>query len=230
MRSKIIWALLLLAVSIVLLLNITEVITFNNEKVTLWTFWPVVLIGIGLTWLFNSGSKAISIVFICLGGYWLYEGLGYNVPNITFELIGAVVLMLIALSILSSTVKKSRAIKKANKDSYTNVFSSGKIEYNGEIFTKGEVTAVFGGTDFDLTNTKINQNGAYLSAIVTFGGIQIFVPNGTNVVTRGFIFFGGVSHDHDKSSTRTANTEAIHNGTLTVEVSGAFGGINIVYV
>jgi|LSQX01.1.fsa_nt_gb predicted membrane protein len=231
MRSKIIWAFLLLAVSVALILNITGVVSFPNEKVNLWTFWPVVLIGIGLTSLFSSGSRVISLLFIFLGGYWLYGGLGYEAPKMTMELVGAIVLLLIALSILFSAVKRQSATRRASrKNSFSNVFSSGKIEYGDDVFTKGDVSAVFGGTSFDLTNTQINPDGAYLSAQVHFGGIEIFVPDGTNVITKGFIFFGGVSHDRNKKGTMTSSREGIHNGTLTVEVSGAFGGVNIVYV
>lgn len=231
MRSKIIWALLLLAVSLALILNITGVVSFPNEKVNLWTFWPVVLIGIGLTSLFSSGSRVMSLLFIFFGGYWMYDALGYEAPKMTMELVGAIVLLLIALSILFSAFKKQREARRTNsKNSYSNVFSSGEIEYNDDVFTKGEVSAVFGGTSFDLTNTQINPNGAYLSVQVSFGGIEIFVPDGTNVISKGFIFFGGVSHDRNKKGTKTSNREGIHNGTLTVEVSGAFGGVNIIYV
>lgn len=230
MRSKIIWALLLLAVSVALILNITDVVSFPNEKVSLWTFWPVILIGIGLTSLFNSGSRVISLFFIFFGGYWLYDALGYKAPKMTMELVGAIVLLLIALSILLSAIKKQRLVRKTSKSSFSNVFSSGEIEYNDEVFTKGDVSAVFGGTSFDLTNTRINPDGAYLSVQVNFGGVEIIVPEGTNVITKGFIFFGGVSHDRDKKGTKTSNREGGHNGTLTVEVSGAFGGVNIIYV
>lgn len=226
MKNKIIWGLLLLAVAVVLILNLTNVITFKEESVRLWDFWPVIFIGIGLTWLFNRGnSKWFALVVILLGGYLIYRNLGYTFFD--KKLIAPVILIVIAFSILLSALRKSSNVKVSETSGvYTNVFSGGEVKYKGDIFTHGDISAVFGGTTLDLTNTSIHPDGAYISASVAFGGIDVKVPEGTNVITKGFIFFGGVDHKHESSRI----PEVVQNGTLTVEVSGAFGGVDIKYI
>lgn len=142
MKNKIIWGVLLLAVAVVLILNVTGVITFKNETVRVWDFWPVVLIGIGFTWLFNRGnSKWFAILVTLFGGYLIYRNLGYTFFD--KKLIAPIILIIIAVSILISAIRKSNSVKiTETSGSYTNVFSGSKVEYKGEIFTHGDISAV----------------------------------------------------------------------------------------
>jgi hypothetical protein len=61
-------------------------------------------------------------------------------------------------------------------------------------WTKETLVSVFGGGELDLTQSPPGD-GAKLTAITLFGGIELLVAPGTAVALSGFSLFGGRSVD-----------------------------------
>ena len=86
-----------------------------------------------------------------------------------------------------------------------------------ENFEGAEVSAVFGGVEYDLRKALITQDcGLKVSAI--FGGVDILVPENVNVVVNCTSIFGGVD-----------NQVPTMPGCPTLYVTGAcmFGGVDV---
>ncbi len=227
--GRILWGLGFLCVGVVLLLAAFDVISWEN--VSVWTFLPLILVIPGLTWLFEkNGPKFLGACFILVGGYWVASNLGYMTVSVR-KIVLPVLLVAVGISLLFSFGRSASARRRIRPagDSYvyTDVFCDEKRKVSGDsVFRGANLKAVFGASEYDLTECRIDPAGAYLSAKAVFGGITLLVSEGTQVITTGFLVFGGTSHKHKGQS---AGISSAGNGPLTVEVSGAFGGVTIEY-
>ncbi len=230
--SKIIWGLLFVLVGIVCLLSVFGVIPWADN--ISWTdFLPLVLAVLGLTWLIDSNVRFMGVVFLAIGVYWTLQNLGVFDVSVGKIMI-PVLLVALGVSILTPPRKKYRrgsaggAVRNTNASRVCvrSTFSESRERVQSDTFQGGKVTAVFGASTLDLTGTAIDPAGAYVSATAVFGGVDILVPEGTNVETQGFIVFGGSDHKHRGG----LPSESVGNGVLTVAISGAFGGVEIKYL
>ncbi len=92
-------------------------------------------------------------------------------------------------------------------------------------FQGGDITAIFGGIELDLTEANIQTNEATLAITAIFGGVEVRVPPNWQVAFRGAPIFGGV-----EDKTRTSRVVDPANPNLKVLViTGAviFGGLEI---
>jgi predicted membrane protein len=92
-------------------------------------------------------------------------------------------------------------------------------------FQGGDVTAIFGGVELDLTEAQMQTNEATLAITAIFGGVEIRVPPTWQVAFRGAPIFGGV-----EDKTRTARVDDPANPNFkTLVITGAviFGGLEI---
>ena len=76
--------------------------------------------------------------------------------------------------------------------------------------------AMFGGGEFDLTGTRPGD-GAHLTAVSIFGGIEIIVDPGTQVTMSGFSLFGG----------REVKVRPGDGPGFTLRAVAIFGGIEV---
>ncbi|MFP4510401.1 MAG: DUF1707 SHOCT-like domain-containing protein [Spirochaetota bacterium] len=78
------------------------------------------------------------------------------------------------------------------------VFGSSERSGSGSLAKKTSSVTVFGGTEFDLRKTALVPGQEYvIDCVAVFGGVEITVPPGVNVVASGTGIFGafeGVSH------------------------------------
>jgi hypothetical protein len=79
---------------------------------------------------------------------------------------------------------------------------------------------VFGGAEVDLRDT-VPSPGAALDVFAAFGGVEVTVPEGWNVVTRGLPLFGGIDNATAKEAVPADAP------TLAVNATVLFGGLEI---
>lgn len=71
------------------------------------------------------------------------------------------------------------------------LFSGTEIRNQSDNFQGGTVTAVFGGTEIDLRDAIIAENGANIDISAIFGGVSITVPENVHVEVKGMPILGG---------------------------------------
>lgn len=91
-------------------------------------------------------------------------------------------------------------------------------------FQGGDITAIFGGVELDLTEAHILGNEATLAITAIFGGVELRIPVGWQIAFRGAPIFGGV-----EDKTRTAHVDDPASPVKTLVITGAviFGGLEI---
>jgi hypothetical protein len=96
------------------------------------------------------------------------------------------------------------------------IFSGFKKRLATPGWTKESAVAVFGGGELDLTAAPPGE-GAVLTAVAVFGGIELVVPAGTRVSMSGFGLFGG----------RAIEVEPGDGPELRLRAVAVFGGVEV---
>lgn len=214
-RARLLFGLVVFALGSLLLLDYADVID-AGRVIGMW--WPVVLIGAGLLALFsNPRHWFMPLVIVGFGGavlLWTTE----VVDNL--RLVGPMFLVLIGLLVIFGRGFTNRLVGTQDRVNSFNVFSGSEIASRSGHFEGGSIGALFGGTEIDLRDAK-PAPGAELDVFVAFGGAEIKVPEGWQVVTHGMPIFGGFEN--------VTTTERIPEGAPTLDVNATviFGGLEV---
>ncbi len=88
-------------------------------------------------------------------------------------------------------------------------------------FKGGDLTAIMGGCEVDLSGAKIGAEGAIIETFAWWGGIEIRVPQDWDVVTEGLPLLGAYA------DRRTSSSEPDGTQRLTIRGTVIMGGIEI---
>ena len=100
------------------------------------------------------------------------------------------------------------------------VFSSDDVKIEQDAFSQGRITAVFGGSEMDLTGAKIAGNTCTVDCTIIFGGGSVIIPSNWRVDTSSLAcVFGGV--DTKKGGVSEPEVTLFLSGLIL------FGGLDI---
>jgi len=152
------------------------------------TWWPVlVIVGGFLTFIANPRHWQIPLIVVVVGTALLLRTTGV-VDSL--NVVVPAVLILIGLFVILGRARPGRQVLDADRISSFNVFSGTEIASHSAEFKGGNIGALFGGAEIDLRDARLAP-GAALDVFAAFGGVEIRVPDGWQVLTRGFPIFGG---------------------------------------
>jgi predicted membrane protein len=188
-------------------------------------FWPVVLIAVGLL-------KLRACHGTCVGGY-LLTGAGFvlllkTAWNMSIgDFIGPMIVMGVGIFIVLRALKQHRQVPPELQQSEgflrgNAILSAFKHRHQSQAFRGGELTSIFGGFEVDLRQALIEGPSARLDTFIMFGGGDLRVPEGWEVVVQATAIFGGVN---DKTAPLPMGTEGRPRLVITGLV--LFGGIEI---
>jgi hypothetical protein len=101
-----------------------------------------------------------------------------------------------------------------------NVFSGSEIASHSKDFQGGSISAIFGGAEVDLRDA-LPAADAQLDIFTAFGGVEVKVPDGWEVVVKGLPLFGGIDNATAKEAV-PANAPR-----LSISATVLFGGLEI---
>jgi predicted membrane protein len=147
--------------------------------------WPMLLVTIGLViTIGSSGGKSSGVIVMAVGAFFL-------IPHIfreTFDvnLFWPSIFIIIGIVFIFSKRKGWNSVSTNAQvgDDYIDfihVFSGGERQIVSDNFRGGKVTAVFGGSEIDLTKAKLAPGVSELELACVFGGTTIIVPDDWNV-------------------------------------------------
>ncbi len=114
-----------------------------------------------------------------------------------------------------------------------NVFWGTRRRIISKNFVGGEVVAIFGGFEIDLTQADIMGYEAKLDIVALFGGGEVRVPPNWNVILKTIGIFGGASDRtlHPAQTNAAAFASGAQSGppvkTLIIDGVSLFGGVTI---
>ncbi len=193
--------------------------------------WQMLLIGIGV-FSFIGGNKTAGTILIGIGGFFLID----EVINIPWEIrrIGWPVLIIgIGVVLLLTHRKKRGELPKFTPGESTQgmdyfddfvVFGGREIFINSLNFIGGKTTSMFGGTEYDLRQAQLSENGAVIECFTMFGGCGFKVPPDWTIKNEVTAVFGAFT---DKRGATYNQVVTNPSKTLVIKGFAAFGGVEV---
>jgi predicted membrane protein len=186
--------------------------------------WPMLLLTIGLViTIGSSGSKTSGIIVMAVGAFFL-------IPQIfreTFDInmFWPSIFIIIGIVFIFSKRKGWNSVNPATQVGddyidYVHVFSGGERQIVSDNFRGGKVTAVFGGSEIDLTKAKLAPGVSELELACVFGGTTIIVPDDWNVKIEVVPVLGGFGDSRKLHPGRAVDTTK----QLVIKGAVVFGG------
>ena len=206
--------------------------TFNITQLPIRHYifsWKTLLIGIGAVLLATKEKATAGYILIGLGiVFWLPSILNYSI-NLSQIAIPSV---LIGVGILVITrrgghnrPRTSSKISSADSTDYiddVSIFGGGTKIIQSKNFKGGDMTAIFGGSEFSFKDAEISTEGCTIDVFTMFGGSKLIIPDNWVVKSDMISIFGGFN---DKRAIRPDDNESAD--VLYLKGVVVFGGIEI---
>jgi predicted membrane protein len=217
---------LFIAVGILLFLSINDLISFRLSNIVF--SFPFFLFIVGILILINSQKKTFGAILVVIGGFFLIPKI---FPWIHFE--GSLIFPLILIGLGIAIIIKQRkpgsfipasgpsteGIRKDYIDDVA-VFGGGTKVLVSDEFKGGNVTAIFGGSEIDLSRCRLSDGENVLDVLFIFGGSDIYVPKEWNIIVNVTPVFGGFSNKILRDPSMAIDTSR----TLVIKGLALFGG------
>jgi len=189
--------------------------------------WPMLLVTIGLIiTIGSSGGKTSGIIVMAVGVFFL-------IPHIfreTFDvnMFWPSIFIIIGVIFIFSKRKGWSSVSTSPQTGddyidYVHVFSGGERQIVSDNFRGGKVTAVFGGSEIDLTKAKLAPGVSELELACVFGGTTIIVPDDWNIKIEVVPVLGGFGDSRKLNPGRTIDTTK----QLVIKGAVVFGGCEV---
>lgn len=186
-------------------------------------YWPAVLILIGLVRLPGAARQEALLAWIfILAGLWI---LLYNLEYIDLEpwiFFWPVILVLVGVNLILGALRRGQEPTTDSSD-WVNQFafwSAIDRKIDSDNFRGGDLTAIMGGWEIDLTGAKMAEKTATLQVFAFWGGGEVRVPKEWRVQFEVLPLLGGASDE-------TQSTGSAAAPTLVVKGMAIMGGLEV---
>jgi predicted membrane protein len=231
MPGRYLFALVLIAVGIGILGDLFGQWDF---AAILSEWWPVLIIALALNALVRLPRRPWGALFWLVVGVMLLLWELALLPANLWALIVGILLIALGVYVLLPKRRKAPPAPLAPREPQWEtlppdrdtmredvMFSGAQRRFTSPHFRGGTANVAFGGATFDLRQAELVPEGATLELAVTFGGIELRVPDHWTVFSSGDMVLGSC-----ENRTRPA-ADIAGKPVLHVICSGAFGGIEI---
>ena len=193
--------------------------------------WQMLLIGIGI-FAFLGGNKTTGTILMIIGGFFLVDDI-FNFPRELRQigwpllLVGAGVLLLVTHGRKRKEDPVISASQSTSGMDYFDdfvIFGGREVLINSQNFFGGKTTSMFGGTEYDLRQSKLSECGAVIDCVSIFGGCGFKVPPDWTIKNEVTSVFGAFT---DKRGSTFNNIVTNPQKTLVIKGFSAFGGVEI---
>ena len=183
----------------------------NIEGVGRW--WPLFIIGIGMVKLrqpLEDGQRAVGAALLFAGGWFLIMGVlswGNAWPLIMVGF-GAFLLW----QALAPPTPAAPAASRSSFVSELALMGGVKRSIRVADFRGGYITAVMGGCELDLRQSKIGDSPVTLDVVAVWGGIALKVPTDWRVEGRVQAFMGAFEDKSQSLETASPGPRLVMRG------------------
>lgn len=161
--------------------------------------WQVILIALGLVFLFSRNNKSLGIVLLMVGAVFLaLDQLDFiwDMHNLFWPVVLLGLGLLILLRSGESRFRGGDFSESVAGDDYlddVSIFGGGNKIITSHNFSGGKITSIFGGSKIDLRNAKLAPGTHTLDVVTIFGGSKLIVPRDWEVKVEVVSILGGFS-------------------------------------
>jgi predicted membrane protein len=188
--------------------------------------WPALLILLGLFFLFSREAKTAGWILILVGGLFMIPRLWHDVPFGGHQLFWPALLVGVGAILIARGVVKRHDIIGEGTDFIDDMsmFGGGDRVISSQEFKGGRVTAIFGGSKYNMMHAELAKGRNVIDIFTIFGGAKFIIPENWEVKIEVSAIFGGFS---DKRSIRR-DTPRDPSRELVIKGVAMFGGGDIV--
>jgi hypothetical protein len=216
---------LIVAVGLLLLLDNMGIVHARE----FWRYWPLIPIAFGVSKILErrtTGALFGGAVITIVGVLFLLDNL--DILYFDFRYIWPLGVIAFGLSMLVRSVERQKYLDAVPAGSGPKlncwaVFSGGKRRIDSPDFQGGDILAIFGGFEIDLSRAGISSGRALIEINAIFGGVEIRVPENWLVNVRGVGIFGAF----EDKTIPPRMTEGVTPPELVITGNAIFGGVNI---
>lgn len=162
-----------------------------------WRYWPAAFVAIGLVKVFTPGGvsgRVFGGIITLFGSLLLLDRMGYL--HFSFNQVWPLVLVFVGIAIVWRALSGDRFTEGSQTDgsaTLNTVAIMGGVNRRNtsQAFRGGEITALMGGAELDLSQATPVPEGAVLELFAMWGGIEILVPGDWTVENRVTPLMGG---------------------------------------
>ncbi len=207
----------------ILLLSTINVFDFRISRMIF--SWPFIITMIGIFILLNTNKKLLGGILIGVGLFFLVERI---VPGLHYPSGVVIPVLLITFGIYIILKQTRKDIDDPERHGFlkkdliddVSIFGGGSKIISSDNFRGGNITAIFGGSEINLTGCKLAEGEQIIDVLMVFGGTTIIVPKDWNVIVNVTSILGGFS---DKSI-KDPNIIPDQSRILHVKGLAMFGG------
>src|SRR5690606_27887613 len=156
------------------------------------TWWPTLIVLAGLTHLRHQATRWFGVILVVGGGLWQFNRLGL-LPTGLAQAFWPLLLILLGLLLVFRGGWQGGYLPEGGS-TFGSVafFGSRNHVVKADDFRRAQITAVFGDTDVDLREAKLDPDGAYVDVVAVFSDVDIIVPPGWQVDLKTASILGDV--------------------------------------
>jgi predicted membrane protein len=190
--SKLVIGLVVVAVGVLFTLDNLGIIVDDDYL----KYWPILVIGLGLTKLTQPGRRAAGLFFMAIGSLLLLANL--HLLDVFVLYFWPVLLIVVGANLVWRALLRQQGPQGEDIQSGDTItaiaFMAGITRNcNSQNFRGGEMIAVMGACEIDLTQASIDtfDGDAVINTLAFWGGIEIKVPLDWSVISNGVPVMGG---------------------------------------
>lgn len=220
--NRIIIGIILVIVGLFLVLRNTGIFPHFIDHVIF--SWQMLLVAIGLViTLGSAGGRTAGVIMMAVGGFFLIPMIFEETFDI--NMFWPSIFIIVGIIFIASKRKGWNSVSTAPQvgDDYidlVHIFSGGERQIVSENFKGGKITAVFGGSEIDLTKARMAPGVSELELACVFGGTTIIVPDDWNVKIEVVPVLGGFADSRKLHPGRTIDMSR----QLVIKGAIVFGG------
>jgi predicted membrane protein len=227
--KKLALGLVVLTAGVLFLFNRLDMIP--NEVAEHIFSWQMILIAIGIVSIAGHRNNLGGWIIMAVGGFFLLTDI-FVMPTTFHDIFWPMLIIVIGLVILVKGRGKHSGFPVSRNDSAmdegssddtsfedVSVFGGNKKGYRIKNLRSGKVVAIFGGSELDLRECEIADEGAVIEMVTIFGGSTMIIPKDWKIKSDVMAVFGGFD-EHSQQAVAENNEEK----TVYVKGLAIFGG------
>jgi predicted membrane protein len=199
---------------------------FPHEIKPILFSWQALLILIGLFFLLSREAKATGWILIIVGGIFMVPRMWHDLPFGWQGLFWPAILLGVGAILIARGVSRRDVVVDEGPDYIDDmsIFGGGDRVLSTQNFKGGRVTAVFGGSKYNMMSAQLAKGRNVIDIFTIFGGCKLIIPSDWQVRIEVSAIFGGFSDKRilQKDTPRDPSRELIIKGVAI------FGGGDIV--
>ena len=192
--------------------------------------WQTLLLAIGVIAVSNYGKNVVGWILIILGGGFLLADIA-NLSADFNEIFWPTIIIIIGVAIIFKGSYRRfparfrqgihHSSEVADNETFEDVaiFGGGNKSYDLTNLRSGNIVAIFGGSDLDLSRVTLAEEGAVIEVFNMFGGSTLWVPAEWSVRIDVVSIFGGFDEKKYPGKSPTDETKTLYIKGMTL-----FGG------